>query len=200
LFQDDAVSADVASGRYAFVGVPPLWREEAVSLSNPLPSTTRLAMVLSAMNFDPSDYNPPGPTYDWFSLLINDFRENYSELLTIAEVNGGEIRRQLDWQPKINHQKTALVALVGSKRWIGMEGRAKIANALGNMLSVAAYDGVLLDCRCESAEELNAVASFALDLKRSSALSLLLLSNRNVDIRNSPFSFCVRQMIVAPEL
>ncbi len=158
-----------------------------------LPPRVMLGAILNAWHFDPTDDHPRDPEFTWASVLVNDFRDINDDLDTLGGIEGEHFTTLLEWQPRIDPNRTALLAWIkpgplGEVTYRDVDAAPK----LGVTLEAHRYNGVVLSGLHESDEEMEALRAFADSLRANGSLALMLARESELAVLPAPFDAQLR--------
>jgi len=132
----------------SFVAVPFLAESDAMLLKQRLPPNVSMAAVLPAENFDPPEDHPIEQEFTWAAVLINDFGGVNDDVGTTDGITRGHLRTLLAWQPRVDRERTSLIAIIAPGPW----NRTEVAEPdslpfLSAALVAAGYDAIAIRCK-----------------------------------------------------
>ncbi len=177
----------VARGSDALVAMSWVY-EEDLSAVEPLLGNAKLGTILSAWNFDPTEDYPDGFDLTWATALINDFRGINDDLGTLEGVRGEHFTRLLSWQPRVDKDRTALLAWVTPEHLEAVSGEPDAAPRLAEAFALNGYDGIILSGGVEDASGMETLTMFAEGMRRGASLPLILATRRETELVVEPFA------------
>jgi hypothetical protein len=181
--------ASAASADNAFVAFPHAGPNELPTLATLVSESTKVAAILPALNFDPPEDHPSEAEFTWTDLLLNDFGDINDDIGTVAGVSGVHFRRLLKWQPRVDPERTALVAIVepGPYERTSFLEPASLP-ILGEALVDSCYNAIAIRSKAGTDAEFHDVASYAENLGNVTGLPILHVSRLPRDIVGTSFT------------